>query len=275
MLNRLIPLALLIAGCSSGGPAPIPIPDPGPGDDTFTLPHNTTEFIVFLEDADDADELAEDFEFADIEQLGTAPIFIVRVPPGTNLADLAKELDDDLRILDSEPNYLAESPEGGPADVATLGSDTIDSLSIQPALDALEITAAHARSTGAGIVVAVLDTGIDFSHPFFAGRIAPGGFDFIGRDNDPSDERNFVDDDADGAVDEQFGHGTFVASLVLAVAPDAAILPVRVLDADGFGTASTIAAGILWALDAGAQVINISVDLPDASDVVKDAIEAA
>jgi subtilisin family serine protease len=134
---------------------------------------------------------------------------------------------------------------------------------------------AQAISTGAGVVVAVVDTGIDFGHPAVAGHVAPGGFDFIGQDPDPRDERDFRDNDKDGAIDEQYGHGTFVASLVLAVAPDATILPVRVLDAEGFGTSSTVAAGIVWAVDAGAGVINISADLPDDPEMVKESVRYA
>lgn len=124
-------------------------------------------------------------------------------------------------------------------------------------------------------MVAVVDTGIDALHPAIAGHLAPGGFDLIGQDPDPRDERDFLDNDKDGAIDEQYGHGTFVASLVLAVAPGATILPVRVLDAEGFGTSSTVAAGVIWAVDAGADIINISADLPDDPEMVKEAVRYA
>ena len=58
----------------------------------------------------------------------------------------------------------------------------------------------------------------------------------MGDDADPAEEANGVDDDGDGEIDEGFGHGTFVSGLVLAAAPDARILPVRVLDSDAVGS---------------------------------------
>ena len=97
----------------------------------------------------------------------------------------------------------------------------------------------------------------------------------IGNDDDPREERNFVDDDGDGRVDNDYGHGTFVASLVLAVAPDARILPIRALDDEGFGSASGVASAIVWAVDQGADVVNFSIDMTVESEALKEAIDYA
>ncbi|MHC4338717.1 MAG: S8 family peptidase, partial [Planctomycetota bacterium] len=210
-----------------------------------------------------------------IERIGQTSFFVLHVPMGADLEELLDGLDDDLRVLNSSPNYLGETPEGGPRDLPTLGSDLIDDIALQASLAGLDLPAAHALARGAGVVVAVVDTGIDFTHPFLAANIEPGGFDFIGEDGDPSEERDFTDNDGDGLLDEQFGHGTFVASLVLSVAPEARILPVRALNDEGFGTTATVAAGIVWAVDAGARVVNVSVDIPSAPDAVKEAIHYA
>jgi len=261
-------LVCLLAACGGGTSVP----------DLLAAPHVAGELLVILERPDEVDEvndLKEKFEAIEITRLGQSSIFNLTFPAGTDLERLLKELDDDLRVVVSEPNYVAESPEGGPADVATLGSDLLASIPVQPQLDMLHLAEAHVFATGAGVLVAVVDTGVDFDHPFLAGAVDAGGYDFISGDSDPDEERNFVDDDGDGVVDEQFGHGTFVASLVLAVAPGARILPVRVLDDEGFGTAETVAAGIVWAVDAGVQVINVSVDIPRSSEIVKSAIEYA
>lgn len=111
---------------------------------------------------------------------------------------------------------------------------------------------AWAVGRGAGIVIAIVDTGVDLDHPDLAGKIVPG-YDFV--------------DDDDVAQDEH-GHGTHVAGIAAAhtgngigiagVAPDAKIMPVRVLDEEGSGSGADVAAGIRWAADQGAHVINLS-----------------
>ena len=119
-------------------------------------------------------------------------------------------------------------------------------------LDMIESDAAHTTATGAGAVVAVIDSGADLDHPDLGGRLLVG--------------RDLVD--GDGTPQDGNGHGTHVAGIVAAndgngvgvssVAPGARVLPVRVLDADGGGTGEDVAAGIDWAAANGAHVINLS-----------------
>jgi hypothetical protein len=127
--------------------------------------------------------------------------------------------------------------------------------------------------TGEGVVVAVVDTGIDASHRELSSSIWLNQDEVAG---------NGVDDDANGFVDDTWGwdfasgdnnptdlngHGTHVAGTIAAandgfgatgVAFDATIMPVRVLDADGMGSIFDVAAGIRYAVDNGADVINLS-----------------
>lgn len=103
------------------------------------------------------------------------------------------------------------------------------------------------------VIVAVVDTGIQHAHPDLSGRIVAGGYDFVDDDAIP--------EDADG-------HGTGVAGIVAAtrnnglfgagIAPDIGILPVRVLDGSGSGNTFDVAQGVRWAVDHGADVINLS-----------------
>lgn len=97
--------------------------------------------------------------------------------------------------------------------------------------------------TGKG-VVAVVDTGVDSSHSFLRGRML-GGYDFIDGDSTPNDGHS---------------HGTHVAGTIVDCVGSApvSILPVRVLDNQGRGTDLTVAAGIKYAADHGADVINLS-----------------
>ena len=119
---------------------------------------------------------------------------------------------------------------------------------MQYALRLLGVSAAHDVSTGSGVIVAVLDTGIDPHHEVLAGMILPDGYNFVDDNYDVSDVANGLDDDNDGDIDEMVGHGTVVAGVVAAVAPDAALLPVKVLDSDGSGTTFQAAQGCVDSL---------------------------
>lgn len=122
------------------------------------------------------------------------------------------------------------------------------------------------------VIVAVVDTGVDLSHPDLAPNILSSGFDFVDGDDDASDEN---------------GHGTNVAGIIAAVthngegvsgiAGGVRILPVRVLDAEGAGTSEDIADGIRYAVDQGARVINLSLGsiLPVENEIVVEAIRDA
>ncbi len=86
------------------------------------------------------------------------------------------------------------------------------------------------------------------------------------------DEPNGLDDDGDSLVDEAAGHGTHVAGIIHLVAPDARIMPLRVLDSDGRGNMFTLAKALLYASSNGADVVNLSLGTPSRSDLLRDAV---
>jgi hypothetical protein len=111
---------------------------------------------------------------------------------------------------------------------------------------------AISRNFGAGIKVAVIDTGIDLTHPMFSGRLAPSSEwkDYVDGDTNPQEVGT--------TSDKGYGHGTGVAGVILQVAPKATILPLRVLDKNGSGDLDKVVLAIDWAIAKGAQVINLS-----------------
>lgn len=185
----------------------------------------------------------------------------------------ADDAENDPEVLLAAPDVLAGLPEGSQSNAPAVGSDYGKFVS-QTALAQLHATAAQQSATGAGVVVAVLDGGVDATHPFLLGHVRQGR-DFVDGDLDASETQNGLDDDLDGLVDEGFGHGTFVSSLVLAAAPSAEILPVRVLDSDGNGRSSDIAAGIRWAADNGARVMNLSFGTLGGNVLIAEAVRYA
>jgi thermitase len=122
---------------------------------------------------------------------------------------------------------------------------------------------------GAGIKVAVIDTGVDTTHPAFQGRLAPQNEwrDFVSSDDLPQE---------DGLpTDAAFGHGTGVAGLIAQVAPKAQIMPLRVLDSNGQGNELNLVAAISWAIAHNADVINLSLGSEKSSSAVNNMIKAA
>ena len=132
-----------------------------------------------------------------------------------------------------------------------------------------------AYTQGDGVVVAVLDTGIDPDHSFFEGSLSPYGYDFVDDDWDPSEERSGLDSNNNGLLDEGWGHGTHVAGIVKMVAPEVTILPIRVVDSDGHAEIFNIIQGIYFAIIAGADVINLSMSISEPSLVLDEWIDIA
>ncbi len=188
---------------------------------------------------------------------------------GQTAAALLEALTADARVEMSEPNGWLETAESRQSSFAfDDGSNSAQAVAEQPSLQAIRLDEAHDVALGEGVTVAILDTGIDPSHPYLRFAYA-GGWDFVDHDGDPTDMRNGVDDDGDGNIDEAFGHGTHVAGIVHMVAPQARLLALRVLDADGRGDVGQIAAGVRWAVAHGAKVINLSLGTLGSSSVLQ------
>jgi len=159
-------------------------------------------------------------------------------------------------VADAQPNYRYHALAPPPNDTFF---GNLWGLNPTPGVDVLP---AWDRTRGAGQVIAIVDTGVDLTHPDLAGNLwtGPGGIhgmDFVDGDSDP-DDFNVHGTHVAGTAAAIADNGIGVAG----VAPQAQIMAVRVLDGDGGGSSSDIADGILFAASNGATVINMSLGGP-------------
>lgn len=150
--------------------------------------------------------------------------------------------------------------------VAFSSNDPLYSTQYGPSL--VGAPAARDLATSAAPAICVLDTGVRTTHQDLAAVYA-GGIDLVNGDPDPADDH---------------GHGTHVAGIATAIANNAVgvvgvapspLLAVKVLDANGDGTMSTVASGIRWCVDHGAKVISMSLGGAAGSAVAQDAVDYA
>lgn len=194
---------------------------------------------------------------------GSAPMpamFVLEVDAGKEAA-VAAALQADPRVRFAEPDYFFYS--------TTIPNDPFYDQ-FQWNLRNIHAEAAWERTTGSGeVIIAVIDTGVDLTHPDLVGKVT-AGYDYVNDDDDPSDD---------------VGHGTHVASIAAAssnngegitgVAWMAQIMPIKALDQDGRGAASDVAQGIVWATNHGADVINLSLGTSQYSETINLAVQYA
>ncbi|MBG0827339.1 type VII secretion-associated serine protease mycosin [Planomonospora sp. ID67723] len=203
----------------------------------------------------------------------TAPdVLAVTVDSKVSVADEPRP----VTAADPAEGTAADPTEGAagtaaPGPTAAAAATANDTFRyVQWPLDRLSAEAAWTSATGTGQTVAVVDTGVDGSHPDLTGAVLPGA--------------DLVTSGGDGRTDPN-GHGTHVAGTIAAragnglgvagLAPGARILPVRVLDSEGSGWNSDVAQGIAYAVDHGATVVNLSLGGPQDDPMLKAAIDYA
>ncbi len=266
-------LALLLAACGGGGaattgrdPTPVTPPvsppsGPAPGAEGRVA----GQVLVQLRAGADLPAVQLQYRLSLLSRFGARPIFRFQVPADGTVDSLVEALRADPRVVVAEPNFAAGAPEARKRTVWAVG--TPGQFTAQWAPASLGLAAAHGLATGQGTRVAVLDTGVDASHPALAGRLLPGR-DFVDDDNDPSE--------VGGVNNGAYGHGTHVAGLVALAAPGAQIMPLRVLDTNGEGNVWVLAEALLHAVDPdgvpttpdGARIINLSLGTLQRTDIL-------
>lgn len=201
-----------------------------------------------------------------VDELG---LLRVKLPPGMSLPEAEELLRDMPEIDDVYRNVRARVPR----DIEVL-PPLFEGREITPVttrgLDLIHSRDPSARqSHGNNIIVAVLDTGVDATHPDLVSRTLRG--------------YNFIDDSP--VTSDPHAHGTACAGIIAGtgvgedtargVAPGAWILPVTVMDAQGNGTAYTVVEGIVYAVRRGAKVIAMSLGTHGDSIFLRDAVDYA
>ena len=286
-----------------------------------------------------AEEVAARNGLTIIRQIDGQDLFLVVKPEGLNaptgssnnsnstLSAVTETIAADPAVLNVEPNAPLATPEvesptlnGSPVSILDGLADTqiinyfdhqvwsryVD----QPATAVIGLAASHATAGTGGGIVAIIDTGVDPTHPALAGSLVPG-YDFVHETSGSASEWADVDgspvsildgspvsildglavtvngstvailDQATAAaldlsqVPHSFGHGTMVAGLVHLVAPSAKIMPLKAFQADGTSNVFDVVRAIYYAIDHGARVINMSFSASTMSPEIMRAINAA
>ena len=228
---------------------------------------------------------------------GYLKLVVVRDVNGSPVIETAflrskADLDKALRDLKSDPSVISVESES-----QVMAFSTPPYFTSQWGITTVASESVSATSQGAGIVVAVIDSGVDANNPDLVGRVIDGvdyrdGISYVNNQTGLIDncvsytDARYVGkpDHADFGKYDPDGHGTHVAGIIASnsirvksVAPQATIMPVRVLSSSGSGDVSDVACGIIYAANNGARVINMSLglSLDEGTDIVSPALSAA
>jgi hypothetical protein len=196
-----------------------------------------------------------------IDEIPQIRVQRVSAPRGRELAHAAK-YSHNPNVEFAELDYFAEGMSITPNDPYF--------ASWQYGLNVIQTPTAWDITTGsASVIIAIVDTGVDYTHPDLAGKVL-SGYDFYDNDNNAMDENH---------------HGTHIAGIIGAVANNGIgiagitwqnpILPVKVYDALGNSLYSIVAKGIIYATDRGARVINLSLGAPTSNSTLQSAVDYA
>ena len=273
----------MLAGCGTAPTAMTPAVDPGPLSGTsgaaeparaaepakapaqpapaYSAKAVPGEIVVKLKKAMGIQSVPDMMRMESIEALGNTSVY--KVPEGQTVEQALEKLRKDPNVVYAEPNYIFRA-------FGASAKRTVNDPKFGELWGLTKIQAPQAWDTTTGspdVLVAVVDTGVDYNHPDLKGQVVKGP-DFGNNDNDPMDDQ---------------GHGTHVAGTIAAlgdngtgvvgVAYHTKILAIKVLGSDGSGDMAGIAKGILKAQEMGAKVINLSLGGEQDARTVRDAID--
>ncbi|MDW8279371.1 MAG: S8 family peptidase [Anaerolineales bacterium] len=242
-------------------PAATALPSDTPPSDTVEVPEPTVSLLVGLKAGNTLNNLKQRSAFPP-QDVGLARLNVYRVDvPASRAEELRREMAAFPEVAYVEPDGVVTAQDVIPGDPG---------FPFQYALVNIRAPQGWEVTTGSHLVtIAIVDSGVDQTHPELAPKLLPG-YDFVNADADPQDDN---------------GHGTHVAGIAAAMSNNgvgmagvswgARILPVKVLNASNTGTYSNVAAGIVWATDQGAHIINLSLGGASPSLTLENAVNYA
>jgi len=198
-------------------------------------------------------------------------IYKMKIPDDTDVEKAVADFEKNPNVDYAEPNYIAricvipdDSSFSNQWGLHNTGQYHLADADID-APEAWEIETGDST-----VVIGIIDTGVDYGHPDLADKVVSTGYDFVNNDDDAMDDN---------------GHGSHVAGIAAAttnnvlgiagVAWNCKILPVKVLQSNGYGSYSDVANGVNYAANNNAKVINLSLGGYAESYVLRDALENA
>lgn len=231
--------------------------------------------IVRLSPGASLDSFHQRYGTSTLDTIPFRSLVLIQLPAGIDEDDFVADLDGDADVAYATLNFLGED---------TVADGTTQSIFLrtfreqyigQSAIPHIGADQAIQSTTGRGSIVAVLDSGLDTSHPDIANRVAPGVFDFILNATSISDVATGSDSNGNDFPDEFVGHGTHIAGAILRAAPSARVLPIRVMDSDGRVNLFDAINGIYHAVKHNADVINMSFGMIADAEILRDAVTHA
>ncbi len=227
---------------------------------------------------DHVEAIVSSYQTKKVKRIPRINVYVLKISSEYSVEEMVKAFQDNPYVEFAEPNYIAHI-------TITPNDDFFDyqyalhnkGQEVSPGgpsgkVDA-DINAPEAWDEEKGkedVIIAIIDTGIDLNHPDLKNKIYSSGYDFA--NNDP-------------IAQDDHGHGTHCAGIVSAdtnnkegiagVAWNCKLLPVKVMDKEGYGKYSWISEGIIWASAQGADIINLSLGGEFPSDTLRAALQYA
>jgi subtilisin family serine protease len=222
--------------------------------------------LVRLNNDNDLGDIEDDYGADDEDYVANTGLHSLSTPTGSTETEFVRQLNQDSRVAWAETDTYLISPEVGGEQFhfAFDAGPNPGCYYNQHAFVEVNLGRSQRLANGKGVVVAILDTGATFDHPALQRRYLKG-YNVIQPDQPANDI-------PDGLLNNAVGHGTMIAGIIAHIAPGTKLMPIRVLNGDGYGTMLDVVKGIDYAVRHGATVLNMSFGTSQRSQALDEAL---